>query len=241
MRESDMRTALLISGEGTTAEVVIRACQGGELGHIRPVVVISSRPEAPGLARAKALGVSTGIVQRQGRSPEAFGDELLTILRQYGVDLVSQNGWLPLTPANVIAEYDGKIINQHPGRLPAFGGKGMFGARVTCATLGYFVMTGESNPWTASTVHFVTEGIDQGAAIFVRTLMIAPQNMQESLADWTRRVQGQLLPIEHDCVKRALSVLGEGKIPMAEHDDTLFREDKLQLAKQQAIQLFPKG
>lgn len=241
MRESDMRTALLISGEGTTAEVVIRACQEGELGNIRPVVVISSRPEAPGLARAEALGVSTDIVQRQGRSPEAFGDELLTILRQYGVDLVSQNGWLPLTPANVIAEYDGKIINQHPGRLPSFGGKGMFGARVTCATLAYFELTNDQDPWTASVVHHVTAAYDEGQLIRVCRLNITPQETPENLADRTRRVQAQLLPIEHDNVKQALMAFVEGTVPIAERDNMSFQTDLLKEAKQRAIQLFPNG
>lgn len=78
MRESEMRTALLISGEGTNAHAVIQACNEGNMGRIRPVVVISSRPDAPGLLRAEALGVPTAVEHDNVKSVlAAFGDGMV--------------------------------------------------------------------------------------------------------------------------------------------------------------------
>lgn len=236
-------TAFLISGEGTTAGAAILACQSGEIPNIRPAVVIASRHDAPGLARAEALGIPTKVVLRsdfKGQS-EAFGDALLTWLRYYGVDLVSQNGWLPLTPKNVIAQYRGNITNQHPGRLPAFGGEGMFGSRVTYATLAYSASVGEKNPSTASVVHHVTAAYDEGPLIQVRRLDVGHLGNSSNLLDWTKRVQAQLLPIEHENVIEVLQAFGRGKVPTAEFDDTPFQSGLLQEAKERAIQLFPNG
>lgn len=241
MRERDVNTALLISGEGTTAEAVIQAYKDGEIGRIRPVVVISSRADARGLARAKALDIPTEVVQRNGRCVEAFGDALLEKLRYYGVDLVSQNGWVPLTPEIVIDEFDGRIVNQHPGRLPAFGGKGMYGARVTCATLAYFESVPDQDLWTASVVHHVTSAFDEGQPIRVSRLNITQQGKADDLLTRTKHVQEQLLPIEHDNVIRVLTAFGDGGVPTAAFDDTPFQNDLLQKAKERAIQLFPRG
>lgn len=247
----EINTALLISGEGTTAEAVIQACQRGEIKNIRPVVVMASRRDARGLARAEALGIPTEVVawsDYKGQS-EAFGGALLTRLRHHRVDLVSQNGWLPKTPPGVIEMYSGKIINQHPGRLPAFGGKGMFGPRVTCATLAYFALTGEEDPWTASVVHHVTPEFDSGQVIQERRLAILAWEADTTIDDLRRDprnlleqticVQGQLLSLEHSNVISVLSAFGEGKVPTAELDTTSFQKNLLQAAKGLAVQLYP--
>lgn len=235
--------AFLISGSGTTAEAAIRACQSGEIPNIRPAVVIASRHDTPGLARVEALGIPTEAIVRsdyKGQS-EAFGDALLARLRYYGVDLVSQNGWLPKTPPEVIKAFSGYIINQHPGRLPPFGGIGMFGRRVTYATLDYFTSIGEEDLWTASVVHHVTAAYDEGPLIQVRRLGVGNLGNSFDLLDWTNSVQTQLLPIEHANVMSVLTAFGERRVPTAEFDDTSFQSDLLQEAKERAVQLFPNG
>lgn len=237
----NINCGFLISGSGTTAEAAILACQSGEIPNIRPAVVIASRHDAPGLARAEALGIPTEVVQRQGQSAQAFGEQLLGSLWKHGVDLVSQNGWLPLTPENVIAQYRGYIMNQHPGRLPTFGGEGMFGSRVTYATLAYSASVGEKNPSTASVVHHVTAAYDEGPLIQVRRLDVGHLGNSSNLLDWTKRVQAQLLPIEHENVIEVLQAFGRGKVPTAEFDRTPFQLDLLQAAKRRAIQVFPNG
>ncbi|MCX6792261.1 MAG: formyltransferase family protein [Candidatus Gottesmanbacteria bacterium] len=198
-----------------------------------PVVVISSCPDAPGMDRARALNVPVEVVGR--------GDSLLEALKRHEVEFIAQTGWLPKTPPEVIDKYRGMIINQHPGRLPDFGGKGMYGARVTCATIAYFWLTGEDDFWTASTVHHVTEEFDAGDLIQVTRLNIfSPQG---NLLDATRQTQERLLRVEHDNVISVLSHFGNGSVPRSEQAQSFIdgSADVLYEAKRIAIELFPKG
>src|SRR3989338_5911884 len=93
-----MRTAYLVTGSGSTMEAAIKASKNGEIDGIVPAVVIASTPDAGGLQKADKLGVKTEVAHRKAYSSrDAFGKELLRILENYGVDLVGQFGWLPLT------------------------------------------------------------------------------------------------------------------------------------------------
>jgi len=259
MIEDKLRLGVLISGGGSTAEAVIMACQEGRLSRVEPVVVISSRPEAPGIQKARDLGIETLVVQpRRSASPKAFGEELLIILKTANVDLVSQNGWLPKTPDSIVEEYEGRIINQHPGPLDPgrvdFGGWRMYGARVTCARLAHQWITGEENPWTESTIHHVVDEYDQGDLIRVlrmemtshfrlETINELGQNPQY-LVETTRRVQTQLLPLEHENVIAVLHSFTEGQVPKFERSMPLVPKNDefiVNQAKELAIQLFPKG
>ncbi len=228
-----LRTAFLISGNGSTMEAAVLASKRYSDMHIDPVVVISSRPDAPGLDRARALGIPAEVFVK--------GDSLLDLLKKNNVELVAQTGWLLQTPPEVIEQYRGMIINQHPGRLPDFGGKGMYGARVTCATIVFQHMTGEQHPWTASTIHHVTSEYDAGDVIQVSRL-----NILDSTGDLltaTRQTQNRLLPVEHDNVISVLYRFGNNSVPRSirSHSFVNGSEKLLLQAKQIAVQLFPKG
>ncbi len=257
MKESEINTAFLISGEGTTAEAVIRACQHGEISHIRPVVVIASRHDARGLDRARAMDIPTETVARRNfTSLDAFGEALLGMFQKYNVLLVSQNGWLPLTPESVVQAYRGRIINQHPGPLDPgrvdFGGKGMYGARVVCARLAYCWVT-DGDAWTESTVHHVTEAYDQGELIRVerlelprasRALTIAQlRQSPDELKRRTASLQKLLLPLEHQNVIAALAAYGTmGKFPSFQRPNPLIPDEyqgSAMQAKELAVQLYP--
>ncbi|OGM12096.1 hypothetical protein A2Z22_03320 [Candidatus Woesebacteria bacterium RBG_16_34_12] len=259
-KESLLRTSLLISGDGTTAEAVIKACQSGKLIGIEPVAVISSRPDTVGIHKAQALGIETYVVQKSiFPTSEAFGDELLRILRNVGVDLVSQNGWLVKTPPNVIDEYRGKIINQHPGPLDPgrvdFGGKSMFGARVTCARVAYTWAVEDVNPWTESTTHHVTEEYDKGNLIRINELNISSFMRPVTIADMTRHpqplidatheIQIQLLPLEHNNVIETLRQFSkEDDVPGFKRNRPLIPKNTdgiVNEAKHLASRLFPTG
>lgn len=258
MKESELRVGLLISGGGTTAEAVIKACQEKRLIGVNPIAVISSQPEAEGIQRAKDLGIKTFLVQRKEfPTAEALGERLLKIFKELDVDLVSQNGWLVKTPFNVVEEYKGRIINQHPGPLDPgridFGGKGMYGARVTCSRVVYEWIAKEDNPWTESTVHHVTENYDQGNLIqvaclriptFVRPVTIAElQGNPRTLVEITKKVQGELLPLEHKNVISALKKFAEQDSVLGfKREDSLIpkgNEPIVNQAKHLSIKLFP--
>ena len=261
---SSLNTAFLISGSGSTVEAVIRACDSGELENINPTVVISNNPDAYGLKRAEALNVPYEVVPRKGISLEQFGDNLLDVLQGYGVDFVSQNGWLCLTPPQIFKEY--KVINQHPGKLTGlgeadFGGKGMYGSRVTAATLIYAWLSDQENPYTESTIHYVNQHFDGGLLINVSQLAIPALNssrpitiadfqtqnaLRQYLINATLNVQQSLLPLEHANVINTLRLFGEGQQVKGWHrrPDAIvpaMMTDMLAAAKELGIEMFPKG
>lgn len=251
MRKSEWRLALLISGSGTTMEAVIKAYQEKRLLDIKPVVVVASRSDAPGIQKATELGVDWIVIQ-----PE----ELLRTLKKYQVDLISQNGWMPLTPKNVVRKYEGMVFNQHPGPLDPgrskfdFGGKGMFGSRVTCARVAFEWVVGEKNPWTEATTHYVTEKYDEGDLIRVVRMEIPllgrPVTIVElaetpqALIKTTKEVQKELLPLEHENVIATLQAFAEDKQLKFRRTKPLIHQGQEQIlfqAKKLAIKLFPEG
>jgi phosphoribosylglycinamide formyltransferase-1 len=266
MRESKLRVASLISGGGTTMESVAKATQSGELKDVELVGIIASKADAGGIEKAKRLGIPTFVVARSiYKTREEFGEQILAILKQLGVDLVSQNGWLPMTPSGIVCQYE--TINQHPGPLDPdhenrdFGGKGMYGSRVSCARLAYGWLTEEVGATTESTVHHVTdeEHFDQGGIISAVPVPISPYvdnfhypiesiesypDLMELLRRFTEEIQKILLPIEHENVKKVLEMYAQGKVPSFHRGQPLIpseKEIKLKQAKQLASQLFPKG
>jgi phosphoribosylglycinamide formyltransferase-1 len=248
-----MRLAILISGSGTTAKSIIEACQEGRLKNVEPAIVISSKNDAPGIEKAKSLGIETRVVSPKDYSNSiAFGEKLLEIFREFKVDFISQNGWLPLTPVNVVKEYQGRIINQHPGPLDPgrkldFGGKGMYGKRVTCARIVYAFLTKEKNPWTEATVHFVNEEYDKGDLLRIEKMNFPPLfgKFDENLIlVKTLELQEKLLPLEHENVINALKKIVEGKAKGFRRKRPLIpkKNEKILLkAKEIAIKLFPYG
>lgn len=260
--KENLRTALLISGGGTTAEAVIKACRSGEITGISPVAVISSKPDAPGIKRAQDLGVETFIVERKNfPTPEKFGKELLRILKSLSVDFISQNGWLVLTPENVVREYQGRIINQHPGSLDPgreidFGGKGMYGARVVCASLLYTWLINEVFN-TEATTHFVTPEFDKGDLIRVSKMEVNPLSRRVTIAELfsdeslkkylvaaTKDTQQMLLPLEHRNVIETLKLFTKGEVFGFRRKEPLIPPENKPLVdqtKKLAIRLFPNG
>lgn len=202
-----IRLAMLISGGGTTMEKIAEATrQHGELeGKIIPAVVISSRDDAGGIEKARALGIPTEVVKRRDYEKgeaglEAFGWIIIGVLRKYGAEYVSQNGWLPLTPKNVIYEYEDRIFNQHPGPLDPghvgedgmpihFGGKGMHGLAVHAAVLEFQRLSGRVFP-TEATIHRVRPNVDGGPVVARREVTVKPDDSPETLA-------ARVLPVEH--------------------------------------------
>lgn len=164
------RLATLISGGGTTMREIIKASQSGEIP-MDIACVISSSPTAGGIEKAKLLGVAEKDIivvdpnDFRGSDKkvdlESFGLKILTELRSRGITVVTQNGWMPITPENVIDEYSDTIFNQHPGPIPEFGGKGMYGRRVHAARLLFTRITNRDS-WTQAVVQRVRKELDQG-------------------------------------------------------------------------------
>ncbi len=192
------RLATLISGGGTTMREIVKACQSGEIP-IDIACVISSNPTADGIERARRLGIPDKDIivvdpnDSKGADKkvdlEDFGLRILKELRKRGVTVVTQNGWLPLTPQHVIDEYKDTIFNQHPGPVPEFGGQGMYGRRVHAARL-LFVRETKRDYWTEAIAQRVHENFDQGVVVKSARVDILTEDTVDDL-------QQRVLTVEH--------------------------------------------
>ncbi len=243
-----LRVGILISGSGTTMEGILHSCKEGLLNNlIDPVIVISSKSSAMGISKAQKYKIPTKIISTN------LDTQLLAHLKKYKVNLVTQNGWLPKTPLSIIDYYQGRIINQHPGPLDPgrncdFGGKGMYGSRVTCARLAYLLLTNTTRSWTESTVHLVTPEYDEGDLISVVKLYFSltkkPANLKNYLLEKTPQIQKKLLLLEHQNVISSLKLFALGKAKAFRRKNILVpaKYKKLLIkAKKIAIELYPHG
>lgn len=239
-----MRVALLISGGGTTAAAIIRACKTGRLSKVEPVLVIASAPTIGGIKKVLDLGMPAKdvLVIDPKNFPVAddFGAKILEECKKRNVEFLSQNGWLCLTPKNVIDEYSGMMLNQHPGPLdpgrPDFGGKGMFGLRVHCARLE-FVKRTNRDFWSEATAQRVAAAFDAGAVLNRKQVPILPDDTPETLA-------ARLLPVEHEVIIETLQNFADGQVKELVREKPLVKPEEyqiLEVCKKQAIKIYPKG
>ncbi|MDO8498566.1 MAG: formyltransferase family protein [bacterium] len=242
MRE---RLATLISGGGTTTQEIIRACQSGEIP-MDIACILSSSPTAGGIEKARKLGIPDKDIVivdpnkfrgGDGRvDQEGFGLQILKNLKERGVTVVTQNGWLPLTPRVVIDQYPETMFNQHPGPVPEFGGKGMYGRRVHAARLLFTRLTGRDS-WTEAIAQRVHRDYDQGLVVKATQVDILPEDTVDDL-------QQRVLPVEHKVQINLLKDVATGNIREVTTRESLVRpgeEKVLFLAKRVARMLYPHG
>lgn len=193
-----MRVAVAVSGRGSNLETLLRAL--GADAPARVVLVLSSRPGAGALDRARAHGVAAEVLPDPA---DAAG--WLARLERHRIGLVVLAGYLQLVPAQVIARYRHRILNVHPALLPAFGGRGMYGRHVHEAVL----RSGARE--SGATVHLVDEVYDRGAILAQGRVPVLPGDTPERLAARVLEVEHRLLP----AVVRAAAVAGH-PVPLPE-------------------------
>jgi len=176
-----MRVAVAVSGRGSNLEALFARLGNGDEARI--VLVLSDRPDAPALDRARDRGVAAITLTDWRRA-----DEWLLALEAQSADLLVLAGFLKLVPSEVIARYRGRIINVHPALLPAFGGKGMYGMRVHEAVL----QSGAAE--TGCTVHLVEEEYDRGMILAQARVPVLPGDTAQLLASRVLEQEHRLLP-----------------------------------------------
>jgi len=170
---------VLVSGGGTNLQALLDALQ--QSPRARVARVISSRPDAGALDRARRAAVPTTVL----RDP-ADAAELLAALGD--AELVVLAGYLKLIPAPVVSRFRGRMINIHPALLPDFGGPGMHGRRVHEAVLA----SGAKE--SGVTVHFVDEHFDRGPIIAQERVPVQKDDSAETLAARVLEAEHRLLP-----------------------------------------------
>jgi len=181
-----LRIAVLLSGSGTSLENLFEHIERGEL-RARVVVVISSKPDARGLERARARGVPAFAVARK-EHPDLgeFNDRLHEILDRYAIDVVALLGFLsPFEPRKA---YRSRTLNVHPALIPKHCGKGFYGRRVHEAVIA----AGERE--SGATVHFVDDQYDHGPILLQDRVPVRPDDTPEALAARVQALERRLVP-----------------------------------------------
>lgn len=195
MNASRERYGSLVTGGGTTMFAVGRAIRRGEL-NMDFGCVVASRPGIGAEEKAYDLDVPYELVDRDnfrgddGKVDQyGFGQEIIKRLRKHGVTIVSQNGWLPRTPKNVIEAFPDSIYNQHPG--PKEETKATHGTQPHAIMLYVARHTGR-NAGTEVIIHRVDEKWDHG-----KTVAKTPVQIYLPY-DHPKRLQQRALHVEHE-------------------------------------------
>ena len=162
---------ILISGRGSNMQALIRASDDGRLD-ARIAVVISNRPEAPGLEHARNAGIETLVVDhRQFTSRHDFDRTLATELKSRNVAVVCLAGFMRLVGAGLLEAFPNAILNVHPSLLPAFPG---VNAQQQALEHGVTV--------SGATVHLVTPDLDAGPIIIQACVPVRADDTVDSLS-----------------------------------------------------------
>ena len=196
-----LNITVLVSGSGTNLQALLDAQHRGEIHNGRISCVISSKPDAYALERAKKAGIATEVIlRREFETGEAYDDALVRLLRKHNTDLIVLAGFMTIIGRAVVEAYPNRIINVHPALIPSFCGKGFYGLRVHQAALDAGVKL------TGATVHFVNEICDGGPIILQKAVEVKNGDTPETLQ---RRVMEEA---EWKLLPRAVSLFCEGRI-----------------------------
>jgi phosphoribosylglycinamide formyltransferase-1 len=184
------RLAVLASGRGSNLQAIIDHFDNLARERIAKVVLVASnRADSPALLRA-----ATASIDIANFDAADDGSQLIALLRKFRIDLVVLAGYLKRVPSNVIREYAGRIINIHPALLPAFGGEGMYGARVHEAVIA----SGAKE--TGVSIHLVDDDYDRGPIVAQWRVPVEKSDTVESLA-------ARVLNVEHIVYPRTVEMV----------------------------------
>jgi len=191
----------LVSGDGTNLQAIINALNYGKIKNCQLAAVISSKPNAFALTRARNAGIPTYVVDYKNfTSRRAFNEAILEKLRSLDIELVVLAGFLVVLGSPVLEAYENRIINIHPSLVPAFCGEGYFGIRVHEEALNYGVKI------TGATVHFATADPDKGPIILQKAIPVLKGDTPKTLQ---RRVMEEC---EWKILPEAVSLYCEGRL-----------------------------
>jgi phosphoribosylglycinamide formyltransferase-1 len=193
------RVAILISGRGSNMAALIEAAKAPDYP-AEIALVVSNRPDAGGLALARAMGVATAVLDHKpfGKDRAAFDAALQAILDQHRIELICLGGFMRLFTAQFTRAWYGRMLNIHPSLLPAFPGLDPHGQALRAGA-----------KTSGATVHFVIPETDAGPIVMQESVPVYPDDTPDTLA-------ARVLQVEHRIYPRALRELAEGRIKAAQ-------------------------
>ena len=195
------RVAVLVSGGGTNLQALIDAQRRGEIVNGELAAVISSKPGAYALERAKRANIPGYVVARKDYpSNQAMTAALVDKLKSLDIDLVVLAGFMVILTEELVKAYPNAILNVHPALIPSFCGEGYYGLRVHEKALEYGVKV------SGATVHFVSEECDGGPIVLQKAVAVEENDTPETLQ---RRIMEQA---EWVILPRAVSLFCQNRL-----------------------------
>jgi len=175
------KIAVFISGGGTDLQSLIDGVheQSGLIS-----LVVSSRGDAYGLERAKAVGIETMVLPKSD-----YDGAVLEELERREVEWIVLAGFLKILSPEFIRYFPRHILNIHPSLIPAFSGPGFYGRRVHEAVYRAGVK------WSGATVHFVSDVVDGGAILLQDVVPVLEEDRPEEIARKVLELEHRILPV----------------------------------------------
>jgi phosphoribosylglycinamide formyltransferase-1 len=183
---------ILLSGRGSNFVAIADSIDAGRIPGTRIAIVISNRPDAPGIETARRRGLKALILPSKGKDRETHDREVVAALKQHEVDLICLAGYMRLLSPWFVQQFPRRILNIHPALLPAFPG-----LEAQRQAFAYGVKV------SGCTVHFVDEELDHGAIIVQKTVPVLDTDDEHSLA-------ARILEQEHVAYTEAVNIVVEG-------------------------------
>lgn len=187
------RIGVLLSGRGSNFEALAASALAGRIPNAEIAIAVSNREDAPGIEKARGLGIEARAIASKGLEREAYDKLVAAALREKNVDLVCLAGYMRLLSPYFVAEFRNRILNIHPSLLPAFPG-----LEPQRQALEHGVK------FSGCTVHFVDENLDAGPIIMQAVVPVEDGDTPETLAK-------RILREEHRIYTEAVSMVLEGR------------------------------
>ena len=188
---------ILLSGRGSNFVAIADNIDAGRIPSARIAVVISNRPDAPGIEIARQRGLDARVIPSKGKQREEHDREVVSVLKEKNVELVCLAGYMRLLSAWFVQQFPNRVLNIHPALLPSFPG---LEAQKQAFEYGVKV--------SGCTVHFVDEQLDHGAIIVQKAVPVYDSDDEHSLAD-------RILEQEHIAYSEAIRIVLEGNYEIA--------------------------
>lgn len=188
-----LKIGVLLSGSGTNLQAIIDAIAGGLPTDI--VLVVSSRPDAYGIERARAAGIPTLVMNREKYADVLAADaQIVEALQEAGAEYVVMAGYMRKVTSVMLDAFPNRVLNLHPALLPSFKG-----AHAIADAFNAGVKV------TGVTVHFANADYDKGPIVAQRAITVAENDTLDTL-------EAKIHDVEHVLYPEVIGLIAEGRV-----------------------------
>lgn len=188
-----LKIGVLLSGSGTNLQAIIDAIVEGLPTDI--VLVVSSRPDAYGIERARAAGIPTLVMNREKYADVLAADaQIVEALQEAGAEYAVMAGYMRKVTSVMLDAFPNRVLNLHPALLPSFKG-----AHAIADAFNAGVKV------TGVTVHFANADYDKGPIVAQRAITVAENDTLDTL-------EAKIHDVEHVLYPEVIGLIAEGRV-----------------------------